>query len=171
MENLFHFSKKFVDPFKILDMKTIQRTAIIGFMVLSIHSISAQYGNNGYGGSNRMNQMNSGIPSNNHESSPKEIPVEVTVGKIMERLKTELTLDELQVIAISNIMTESVKNGEVLRKKEMSQEDKIKEMQAEAEATDIKIMYLLYKNQKEKYSTLIEDRKKRFEALSDKRNR
>lgn len=151
-------------------MQTIQRTAIIGFMVLSMNSISAQYGNNGYGGSNRMNQMNSGIPSGGQQS-PKEIPVEVTVGKIMERLKTELTLDELQVIAISNIMTESVKKGEVLSKKEMPQEDKIKEMQAEAEATDIKVMYLLYKNQKEKYTILIEDRKKRFEALTNKRNR
>jgi len=32
-------------------------------------------------------------------------------------------------------------------------------------------MYLLYKNQKEKYTNLIAVRKKRFEALYDKRNR
>lgn len=150
-------------------MKTIQKIAIV-YIVFCINSTSAQYRNNAYG-NNSMSQMNRGIMQNNNQQTQKEIPVEVTVGKIMENLKTELALDELQVIAISNIMTESVKNGEALKKKEMSQDDKIKEMQADAEATDIKIMYLLYKNQKEKYTSLIAERKKRFEALSDKRNR
>lgn len=146
-------------------MKTILASA---FLLLSICTISAQYG----GGMNRgMGGMSGGMNRGMSQDKPKEIPIEETVGKIMENLKKELSLDELQVIAISNIITENVKNGEVLRKKEMTQEDKIKEMHAEADATDIKIMYLLYKNQKEKYTALLEERKKRFEALSDKRNR
>jgi hypothetical protein len=151
-------------------MKTFQKIVTFGCIVLTVNTISAQFGNNGMGNPNRMNQMNNGMgmPNQNNQSAPKEVPVAVTVGKIMENLKTELTLDELQVIAISNIMTESVKKSEVLRKKEMPQEDKIKEMQAESEATDIKIMYLLYKNQKEKYSELVKERKKRFEAFSGK---
>ena len=154
-------------------MKTIQKIVTFGCIVLAVNTISAQFGNNGMGNPNRMNQMNNGMgmPNQNNQSAPKEVPVEVTVSKIIENLKTELTLDELQVIAISNIMTESVKKNEVLRRKEMPQEDKIKEMQAETEATDIKVMYLLYKNQKEKYNTLIEDRKKRFKAITNKRNR
>lgn len=152
-------------------MKTIQKIVTFGYIVLTVNTISAQFGNNGMGNPNRMGQMNNSMPNQNNQSAPKEVPVAVTVGKIMENLKTELTLDELQVIAISNIMTESVKKSEVLRKKEMPQEDKMKEMQAEADATDIKIMYLLYKNQKVKYTELVKERKKRFEAFSDKRNR
>ena len=155
---------------KNLPMKTIQKIVTFSCIILSVNTISAQFGNNGMGNPNRMNQMNNGMgmPNQNNQSAPKEVPVAVTVEKIMENLKTELTLDELQVIAISNIMTESVKKSDVLRKKEMPQEDKIKEMQAESEATDIKIMYLLYKNLKVKYSELVKERKKRFEAFSGK---
>ncbi len=151
-------------------MKTFQKMVTFGCIVLAANAASAQFGNNGMGNPNRMNQMNNGMgmPNQNNQSVPKEVPVAVTVGKIMENLKTELTLDELQEIAISNIMTESVKKSEVLRKKEMPQEDKMKEMQAEADATDIRIMYLLYKNQKVKYTELVKERKKRFEAFSER---
>ncbi len=152
-------------------MRISRKIITFGCIVLAVNAASAQFGNNGMGNPNRMNQMNNGMGmsnQNNNQSAPKEVPVAVTVGKIMENLKTELTLDELQVIAISNIMTESVKKSDVLRKKEMPHEDKIKEMQAESEATDIKIMYLLYKNQKVKYSELVKERKKRFEAFSGK---
>jgi hypothetical protein len=37
------------------------------------------------------------IPQGPSHDQPKEIPVEVTVGKIMEKLKPELNLDALQV--------------------------------------------------------------------------
>ncbi|PWA07467.1 hypothetical protein [Flavobacterium psychrotolerans] len=154
-------------------MKTIQKILSGAFIILFITTTSAQYGNNGYGnrygGSNRMSQMNSGMNQGSRQETKKEVPIELTVGKIMDNLKTELTLDELQVIAISNIMTESVKTQEVLIKKEGSQEDKLKEIQALSETTDLKIMYLLYKNQKEKYSKLIEERKKRMEMISERR--
>jgi hypothetical protein len=35
-------------------------------------------------------------PSGSEHDQPKEIPVEVTVGKIMENLKSQLNLDALQ---------------------------------------------------------------------------
>lgn len=126
--------------------------------------ISAQYGNggynNGYGnnyGSNR--RMNSGMDQTRTQEKPKEIPVEVTVGKIMERLKPELILDELQAIAISNILNESIRTQGMLIKAEVSQEDKIKNIQALSETTDRKIMELLNKDQKEKYIALNEEAK------------
>lgn len=157
-------------------MKTIQTVLVSAFVLLSINTISAQYGNNGYGGggyggSNRMGQMNRGMSQPTHSETKKEVPVEDIVSKIMVKLKSELTLDELQVIAISNIMTDAVKSQEALRKKESSQEDKMTETKALSEATDLKIMYLLYKEQKVKYKVLVDERNKTMEAMSDRRNR
>lgn len=153
-------------------MKTIQTVLVSAFVLLSINTISAQYGNNGYGGgSNRMGQMNRGMSQPTQAETRKEVPIKDIVSKVMARLKTELTLDELQVIAISNIMTDAVKSQESLRKKESSQEDKMTETKALSEATDLKIMYLLYKEQKVKYKVLVDERNKTIEAMSDRRNR
>jgi len=93
-------------------MKTIQKILACAFILLSVNTISAQYGNygyGGYGGSNRMGQMNRGMSQPMRTETKKEVPVEDIVNKVMAKLKTELTLDELQVIAISNIMTDAVK--------------------------------------------------------------
>lgn len=141
-------------------MKHIQSILIFAFVLLSSNIISAQYGNGGYNngyGSNR--RMNSGMDQTRTQEKPKEIPVEVTVGKIMERLKPELILDELQAIAISNILNESIRTQGMLIKAEVSQEDKIKNIQALSETTDRKIMELLNKDQKEKYIALNEEAK------------
>jgi hypothetical protein len=144
----------------MLFMKHIQSILIFAFVLLSSNIISAQYGNGGYNngyGSNR--RMNSGMDQTRTQEKPKEIPVEVTVGKIMERLKPELILDELQAIAISNILNESIRTQGILIKAEVSQEDKIKNIQALSETTDRKIMELLNKDQKEKYIALNEEAK------------
>lgn len=144
----------------MLFMKHIQSILIFAFVLLSSNIISAQYGNGGYNngyGSNR--RMNSGMDQTRTQEKPKEIPVEVTVGKIMERLKPELILDELQAIAISNILNESIRTQGMLIKAEVSQEDKIKNIQALSETTDRKIMELLNKDQKEKYIALNEEAK------------
>lgn len=128
-------------------------------------TVFAQYGNNGYGnrgyggggyGSNngRMSQM---TPSHDNEK-PKEIPVEVTVGKIMENLKTELVLDQLQEIAIANVLTESIRSQGILLKAETSQEQKIKEIQALSEVTDRKVNDFLNEDQKVKYKALNDER-------------
>jgi len=147
-------------------MKSIQTLFVLALMLLSINSVSAQYGNNGYGGgyggggygsgygnSGRMSQMNQG-PSHD---KPKEIPIEVTVGKIMEKLKPELNLDALQEIAISNVITESIRSQGILLKAESSQEQKIEEIKALSETTDRKINEFLNEDQKVKYKALNED--------------
>ncbi|WP_233264586.1 hypothetical protein [Flavobacterium sp. I-STPA6A] len=114
------------------------------------------YGNNGYGNNRRMNTS---MDQDRGQEKPKEIPVEVTVAKIMERLKPEMTLDELQVIAISNILTNSIKSQGILIKAEVSNEDKVNNIKALSETTDKKIMELLNKEQKEKFILLNEEAK------------
>ncbi|TDE30308.1 MULTISPECIES: hypothetical protein [Flavobacterium] len=156
-------------------MKPFQSLLIIAFVLLSTNIISAQYGNGGYGngygngyGSNR--RMNSGMDQSRAQDKPKEIPVEVTVGKIMERLKPELILDELQVIAISNIFNESIRTQGMLIKAEVSQDEKIKNIQALSESTDRKVMELLNKDQKEKYIVLNEEAKNPKKSKSKKKS-
>ncbi|CAM2961488.1 hypothetical protein [Flavobacterium frigoris] len=144
-------------------MKTIQILSVLTFMLLSIDTVSAQYGNNsygggsygnnGYGGNGRMSQMNQG----QSQEKPKEIPVEVTVGKIMDKLTPELTLDALQEIAISNVLKESIRSQGILLKAETGQEQKIKEIQALSETTDRKINEFLNEDQKIKYKALNEE--------------
>lgn len=125
------------------------------FILLSITSISAQYGNNGYGGNGygnggRMNQM-SAMNQNSQPEKPKEIPVEVTVAKYMEEMKPALQLDELQSIAISNVLIESVNTQGRIMKLNLTQDDQYKEFQLLTESTDRKINNFLNPDQKEKY--------------------
>ena len=144
-------------------MKTIQILFVLAIMLLSIDTASAQYGNNGYnnggyggggyGRNNRMNQM----PQGPSQDKPKEIPVEVTVGKIMEKLKPELNLDVLQEIAISNVLIESIRSQGILLTAETAQDQKIKEIQALSETTDRKINDFLNEDQKVKYKALNEE--------------
>lgn len=149
-------------------MKAIQTYLASLLMLVSINTISAQYGNNGYGnngygngyGGNGMSQMNGGMNQDRQQEKPKEIPVEVTVGKIVEEMKTTINLDELQVIAISNVLTESIRTQGILIKQITNPEDQIKEFQALSETTDRKIMDFLNKDQKEKYLLFKEERKK-----------
>ena len=149
-------------------MKLIQSILIALFIVLFSNTVAAQYGNsgynngynNGYGnnyGSNR--RMNSGMDQSMSQQKPKEIPVEVTVAKIIEQIKPELNLDELQAIAISNILTESIRTQGMLIKAEVSQDDKMTNVKALSEVTDRKIMELLNNDQKEKYIILNDEAK------------
>lgn len=158
-------------------MKPIQILLVSAFLLLSANTISAQYGNgygngyggNGYGNGGRMSQMNSGMSQ--EREKPKEIPIEVTVGKIIERLKTAVNLDELQVIAISNILTESLRSQGIIIKQENSQVDKIKDMKALSEITDSKVMVLLNKDQKEKYLAFAEEMKNPKKSKADKKSK
>ena len=135
------------------------------FLLLTYNSAFAQYGGygNGYGGgygyNGRMSQMGGMGGMNQQPEKPKEIPVEVTVGKIMEQLKPELQLDALQEIAIANILTASIKSQGAIIKQEISQDDKVKEIQTLSELTDSKIKQLLTQSQKEKYKAMQEDAK------------
>lgn len=157
-------------------MKPIQKLVVLVFLFTSFNSAFAQYSNNGYGGgynrgygSNRMSQMNGGMSQ--ERDKPKEIPVEVTVGKIIDNLKSRINLDELQVIAISNILTESIRSQGIIMKQETSQEAKINDIKALSEITDSKVMVLLNSDQKEKYLLMKEEFKNPKKSKSDKKSK
>jgi hypothetical protein len=145
-------------------MKTIQIFFVFTVTLLCSTTVLAQYGNNGYGGggygygsnNGRMSQMN----QSRDNEKPKEIEAEVIVGKIMEKLKIELVLDQLQEIAISNVLIESIRSQGILLKAETGQEQKIKEIQALSEVTDRKVNEFLNEDQKAKYKALNEGSKK-----------
>lgn len=154
--------------------KTFKTVLFVAFLFLSANTITAQYGNgyggNGYGGNgyggNRNSSQNqmSQLSQTPTQFTPKEVPVEVTVGKILEYYKKELNLDALQEVVISNIYTKSLKKQDVLLKKEMSDEDKTKEFKVLSEMTDLEVMEILNKDQKAKYKVLSEDRKNKIES-------
>lgn len=141
-------------------MKLLQSILTVLFIALFSNTVSAQFGNggfnNGYGNNNGNRRMNSSMDQNRTQEKPKEIPVEVTVAKIIERIKPELLLDELQVIALSNILNESIRTQGVLMKAETSHELKVENLKVLSEVTDRKIMELLNKDQKEKFVALNE---------------
>ncbi|WP_374507234.1 hypothetical protein [Flavobacterium sp.] len=157
-------------------MKNKFTLILIIALFFSCTSIFAQYGGyGGYGGyGSRMGAMGGMGGMNQHHDKPKEIPIEVTVSKIMEQLKPELQLDALQEIAVANILTESIKSQGAIMKQEISQDDKIKEIQTLSELTDSKIKQLLTQTQKEKYKAMQEDaknpkksKKKKKDATTD----
>jgi hypothetical protein len=155
-------------------MKIVPSLFVTAFMLLSINTISAQYGNSGYGGggygrnSYGSGRMNSGMDQNRTPDKPREVPVEETVGKIMERLKPALVLDELQEIAIANILTESIKQQGVILKQDTNQSDQMKDIQILSENTERKVVELLNDDQKEKYKVFKEESKN---PKKSKRNR
>ncbi|MES2574326.1 MAG: hypothetical protein V4572_05245 [Bacteroidota bacterium] len=141
------------------------------FILLSTATLSAQYGGNGYSGyGNGYGGSLINQPSQ-PDNKPKEIPIEVTAAKLVEDMKLPLNLDELQVIAINNVLKESLREQGILIKQEYSQEDQIKNFKALAETTDQKINQFLSKEQKEKYIIYKEDRltKKKTKEKSKKK--
>lgn len=156
-------------------MKTFQTIVTSIIILFSINIISAQYGNNGYGNgygnNNAYGGRNNQINQSNEPEKPKEIPVEVTVAKIMEDMKPAINLDELQVIAISNVLAESIREQGILIKQNYNQEDQIKNFQALSEITDRKIIEFLSKEQKEKYLLFKENRNKPKKKESKKKQK
>ena len=151
-------------------MKITHSFFLCAFIILSFSTVSAQYGGNGYGnngyggggGMNRgggMNQMGGGINQSSQPEKPKEIPAEVSAAKIVEQMKPVLNLDELQIIAVSNVIAESIRTQGILLKQNFSNEDQMKNFQALSETTDRKINQFLSPEQKEKYLIFKEDRK------------
>lgn len=148
-------------------MKTTYSFLTVLVILLSINTISAQFGGNGFGnngpggnGFNRggMNQMGGGMRQGAQPETPKEIPAEVSAAKIVEQMKPALNLDELQAIAISNVLAESIRTQGILLKQNFSNEDQIKNFQALSETTDRKINQFLSPEQKEKYLVFKENR-------------
>ncbi|SHG95760.1 hypothetical protein SAMN05443549_10937 [Flavobacterium fluvii] len=153
-------------------MRTRQTFLVFAFMLLSVTSVSAQYGGNGYGGNGYggngyggngygggMNQMGSAMNQQSQPEKPKEIPADVTAAKITADMKPALNLDELQVIAITNVLIESLNTQGRILKQDSTQDEQMKDFQALSESTDRKINQFLNKEQKEKYLVFKEDRK------------
>lgn len=150
-------------------MKPIHSFIILVFTLLSYNSASAQYGNgynngynNGYGGNGygRGGGMGMGrdrsMDQPSQPSKPKEIPVEETATKIVEQMKPEVNLDELQAIAIANVLADSMREQGILLKNESSsQEQKMEQMKALREVTTKKITAFLNPDQIEKYTNFM----------------
>ncbi|MFA9191717.1 hypothetical protein AAGV28_10100 [Flavobacterium sp. FZUC8N2.13] len=146
-------------------MNKTQFIVALAFILLSFNTTFAQYGygngyGNGYGGGgmgrNSMSQINQ---MDQTPSKPKEIPVEVTVSKIMEKLKPELNLDELQTIAIGNVYTDIIRSQTAIMKDEkLGQTEKSNEIKVLFEVNERKVNEYLSEEQKIKYKALKEDR-------------
>jgi len=153
---------------------------IIGslIIILSVQSLVAQYGQGAYGqrgyGQGGYGQGGyGGNPNmqNQQRTQPKEPAIEETVKKVFNIHDEQLKLDELQVIDVSNIITERLKKqNAILKKEEGGNEEKANELKAISEKMDLDILILLDKDQKAKYKLLSEDSKKQQEAFS-RRNR
>ena len=160
-------------------MKAFRKITLTLFVLCTVHTVSAQYGNgygnNGYGndagyGNNRMNQTSQMDQESQHESE-KAIPVEVTVAKIMDEMTPEINLDELQQIAISNVLKESLNNQGRILKQSSNQEDQLENFKILAETTDRKILEFLNKDQKEKYLIFKEESKSQKKSKSKKKQK
>jgi hypothetical protein len=150
-------------------MKTFK--ILLFFQLLSTVTISAQYNNGynpGYG-----NSRNNGIPSSPSKVSPETIEKEKTerIEKIVSNLKDELSLDELQVIAIRNEVIKSNKNIEILMKSDISDEDKTAEFKAIQEKADKSILSYLNPVQKKLYQKLKEESTSKKEGKKKRKDK
>lgn len=164
-------------------MKPIQTLFILVFSLVCF-SASAQYGgyNNGYGGYGNgygngygrgggmgMDRSMMGGPQGT-PSKPKETPPEETAAIVVEQMKPQVNLDELQAIAISNVLAESIREQGILLKNESSSQDqKIEQIKALRENTDKKITAFLNPDQIEKYKTFMETLKEVKKPKSKKK--
>jgi hypothetical protein len=148
-------------------MKSIQSLILLVFTLLCINTVSAQYGNgynNGYGGGGYGRGGGMGMDRSmmqgpqSSPSKPKEVPAEETAAKIVEQMKPEVNLDELQAIAITNVLADSMREQGVLLKNESSsQDEKIEQMKALRESTNKKINAFLNPDQIEKYTNFMDN--------------
>jgi len=136
-------------------MKTL-KTFVFALLILSSAAFAQNFNQNGYG-------VNQDLGRNSSPSKPSQQDIDENNSKqldrFMEQLKKELSLDELQTIAIKNEVTTNRKNVEILMKKENSEEEKSKQIKAMMDRTDVTINSYLNKDQKEKYKILTEKMK------------
>ena len=122
------------------------------FFILISFTTSAQFVN---GNNNRYGGM-----QNNYQTPSKPSPAILEkeknekIEKYIEKLNKELTLDELQYIAIKKEIISNSKNVDNVMKKELSEEIKAKEITFLIEQLDQNIKSYLNDSQKEKYQIL-----------------
>ena len=121
-------------------MKSIKFISSL-ILLFSMQTTVAQFGQGygGYGqggmGQGRMNGMG-GNPNmqNQQRTQPKEPAIEETVKKVLDRLNGQLKFDELQVIAVSNIITDCIKKqNAIIKKEDGDNEEKTNELKAISE--------------------------------------
>ena len=136
-------------------MKTL-KTLLFSLLILSSAAFAQNFNQNGYG-------VNQDLGRNSSPSKPSQQDIDENNSKqldrFMEQLKKELSLDELQTIAIRNEVITNRKNVEILMKKESSEEEKSKQIKAMMDRTDVTINSYFNKDQKEKYKILTEKMK------------
>lgn len=125
-----------------------------GLLIASVNAFSQNYNRNGYGVNHDLGRGYS-KPSTPDAAEINEYKSK-QLDKFMEMLKKELSLDDLQVIAIRNEVSMNNKNVEILLKKETSEEEKSKEVKAMMDRTEVIVNSYLNPQQKEKYKVLEE---------------
>ncbi len=134
-----------------------------GLLFSACGVLAQNYNGQSYNGQNR-NGLNRNI-GRDYSSQAKPSPEDIEknkaeqLDKVIAKLKTALTLDELQVIAIRNEITSNMKNVDIVLKKGTSDEEKGNEVKALMEKTEVIINSYLNKDQKEKYKTFVEESK------------
>lgn len=163
-------------------MKPFQTLFILVFGLFTF-TVSAQYRggyNNGYGngygggygrgGGMGMDRSMMAGQQQGSQSKPKETPPEETAGMIVEQMKPQVNLDELQAIAITNVLADSIREQGILLKNESSSQDqKIEQIKALRESTDKKVTAFLNPDQIEKYKTFMNTLKEVKKAKSKKK--
>ncbi len=121
---------------------------MLGFFLLFSLTIMAQV--------DRRNDIRSKTEMEGEEKS-RQKEYEKERGKSIENsinsLKEELSLDELQFVAIRQIILESARTEGIIMKKEDSDENKMKALTALSDTTDAKVRALLNPDQIEKLET------------------
>lgn len=140
-------------------MKTI-KIVLIGFLMTSYNALSQNFDPS----MNRNGVVDRSIGRTNAiEQQPSASDIEKKkmeqLDKIINMLKKELSLDELQAIAIRNEIEKNNRNVDIIRKKEISDDEKSKQIVSMMERTDKLVNSYLNKEQKEKYKILIENNK------------
>ena len=152
------------------------KTFKILFICLFLSNLSAvaQFGNmngNRMGGVDRSNQ----IPQSNEPKvpTPEEIASarNMRVDNIMKQMKEDLTLDDLQCIAIRNELIANSKSIEILIKSEISEEDKTKQFQSIQEKTEKIINSYMNSSQKEKYQILKDEKALGIDSKKSKKKK
>ncbi len=129
-------------------MKKIKLITVIA-LLLSMNTFSQM-------GSNRMVQNNQQPTQSNPEREREEMEKarKENLEKILARLTTDINLDALQQVAIRQLYDDNMKKQGIIMKKEISDDDKVALLKSLGESTEVKVLELLNKEQKEKYELL-----------------
>ena len=155
-------------------MKNLKLSIFISLIFIVTFTSFAQYNNGGMygggmngGGMNRMGNPQSIQNTNNYgrNKSPEDLEKEreENLNKSIEKITKDLNLDDLQVIVIRKEIEANSKSIFAVTKSEISNEEKMKEIDAINEKTDRTINTFLNPDQKIKYKKYIDERKERME--------